>query len=289
MIGPRGRLGAALVAILVLVPYCVGCAQTPPLSPTPTPDYAPLETAVAVKLWATLTAKAPSPTHTLSPTPTATTRAPTPVPSATPTATPLPPSNSPLVAFVRVARDQTANIELLDVNQPTKGDVLTHFLEPLSISDVTWSKDGEWIVFVSAHDFIHSRNNERNIFMMRPNGTELRMITGEYVDPGKAPGPYVTLRGQVVGAKGTCLVCAQGAAKPVTADADGFFELPGVPNSAKWARAVCQDGSDALQGDIDLTAPNANPAALSIPVEPRGQGWNQVSLSRDGKLLAGIR
>ena len=48
---------------------------------------------------------------------------------------------------------------------------------------MSWSRDGQWVIIASAHDYIHSRNNERNIFVMRPDGSGLRMVTGDYVDP----------------------------------------------------------------------------------------------------------
>ena len=207
------------------------------------------------------------------------------MPSATPSPEPSPTPPASLLAFVRVTENQAANIVLYDTMQGTE-ETLTRFAEPLNMGDVTWSQDGQWLVFVSAHDFIHSRNNERNVFAVRPDGTDLHMITGEHIDPDEAPGPYALLRGQVIGGGGPCLVCAQGA-YPVTTDEKGYFELPGVPTSAKWARAVCQHGERVLQGDVDLAPLDEGLLPVAIVVEPQGQGWSQASLSMDGHRLAG--
>lgn len=192
------------------------------------------------------------------------------------------------LAFVRLGQDRAANV-VLHSGSAAEEAVLTHFVEPLNMSDVTWSRDGEWIAFVSAHDYVYSRNNERNVFVMRPDGTELRMVTGDYVDPEEAPGPYTTLRGQVVNGQGDCLVNAQGVASPVLAGPDGVFALPGVPLSATWARAICQTEDVPLQGDVDLEIEGDTLVPVGIPVEPHGGGWTQVSLSSDGTLLAGTR
>jgi Tol biopolymer transport system component len=273
------------LALLSLV--CLACAGRPAATPTPTPNVVALETEVASKLAARLTAQAPPATHT--PTLTVTPRpSPTPSPKATLKPTPTLDATSPLLAYVRVLPDQTSNVFVHNL-ATQKDEVLTRFLEPLNMSDVTWSRDGMWLILVSAHDFIHSRNNERNVFLMRPDGGGLRMLTGDYVDPNTAPPPYVVLRGQVMGAQGSCLVCAQGAANPVTASASGTFELPGVPSSARWVRAVCRDQQGtALQGDVPLTSAGAlATTSVAITVEAKGQGWTQAALSRDGKTVVG--
>ncbi|MBC7238668.1 MAG: hypothetical protein H5T71_01035, partial [Chloroflexi bacterium] len=165
----------------------------------------------------------------------------TPAPTASPSPLPTVSFASPPVAFVRLGQDQAANIILREALGGQE-EILTHFAEPLGITSLTWSQDGEWIAFVSAHDFIRSREDEYNVFMMHHDGSEVRMITGEYMDPEKASGPFVPLTGWVMGAKGTCLVYAQGAANPVEADASGYFELPAVPLEARWARALCRSG-----------------------------------------------
>ncbi|MBC7235138.1 MAG: PD40 domain-containing protein [Chloroflexi bacterium] len=280
----RSSLIALLGAILMLL-NLTACA--PSATPTPTPDYPALETAVAFKLSGTLTAKAPTPTTTatatttpLPPTPTATAR-----PTATATATPTPPTSS-LLAFVRIAEDQVANLMFYDLRQGVE-EPLTHFAEPLNMGDVSWSPDGQWVAFVSAHDFIHSRNQERNLFLMRSDGTELHMVTGDYVEPKQAPGPYVLLKGRVLTPGGACVVCAQGAASPATAAEDGSFELAGVPASARWARAVCQQDDLVLQGDVDLDLQVDAPQPITIEVRAEGRGWSQASVSAQGDLIAG--
>jgi dipeptidyl aminopeptidase/acylaminoacyl peptidase len=276
------------MVLAVLLAACGRLAVTP----TPTPDIPALETRVAIKLEGTLTAKAP-PTWTPSatavpPTATATVATASPTLTSTPTATPTggPEERSVRLAYVRLGQDRAANV-VLHAGDGSEDVVLTHFVEPLNMSDVTWSRDGQWILFVSAHEFVHSRANERNVFMVRPDGTELHMVTGDYVDPDEAPGPYTTLRGKVVNGQGDCLVSAQGVASPVLAGADGVFTLPGVPLSAIWARAICQTDGVPLQGDVDLEATADALVPVGIPVEPQGGGWTQVSLSRDGTLLAG--
>ncbi len=106
---------------------------------------------------------------------------------------------------------------------------------------------------------------------MRPDGTDLQMITGEYMNPDTAPGPYVTLRGQVTGAQVPCIVCAQGAVNPTTSDEKGSFELAGVPLSAKWVRAVCQANGATLQGDVDLKAAGDSLDRLPSPKSLKGK------------------
>lgn len=284
---PGGHFVGLLSSVAILLLLATACSNAQPL-PTPTPDYAALETQVAQKLQGTLAVKAPTATATLKPTRTPTV---TPSPSATPTATlaptALPTSAGPWLAWVRTAPEQPANIVLYDLAQK-KEEPLTRFVEPMNMSDVAWSKDGEWLIFVSAHDFIHSRNNERNVFIVRPDGTDLQMVTGEYMNPDSAPGPYVTLRGQVTGVESPCIVCAQGAVNPTTTDEQGNFDLPGVPISAQWARAVCQANGATFQGDVDLEAVGESLEPVSIAVEAKGQGWAQAVMTRDGGTIAGI-
>ena len=273
---PGAVFGAIFVALA-----CVSCADL--LHSTPMPDHAALGTRPATGL----TAKAPVATWRPNSTRVPSTRAagPSPMPSATPTPTAAASASRFLLAYVRVGQNESANIVLYDQARERE-EMLTHFTEPLSMVDLIWAVDAQWLAFVSAHDFIHSRRNERNVFLMRPDGTDLRMVTGEYLNPEEAPGPYAPLRGRVVGGKGSCLVCAQGAS-PVTADEKGEFELLGVPVSAKWARAVCQDEELVLQGDVDLAAAGGGLAPVSIVVQPSGQGWRQVSLSGDGRTFGG--
>ena len=237
---PLTALCGALIALLAL-----GACGAPAETPAATPDYTALETQVAVKLAATLTAKAP-PTATPTPTPPRPTS--TPQPTATPTPTPAPtkPAIGAELAYVRVLSDNSTNIVLSDESQQNE-QLLTHFVEADNMCDVAWAPDGSALVFVSAHDFIHSRNNERNVFTMRADGTGLRMVTGHYQDPQSAAGPYVTLRGIVAGCEGAALVSAQGVPAPVTTDAAGAFELLCVPVGAGWARAICPGGAYVLR------------------------------------------
>ncbi|MFO7916554.1 MAG: hypothetical protein R6V13_00535 [Anaerolineae bacterium] len=197
------------------------------------------------------------------------------------------------------------NVMIYDLEEETR-KLVTRYTEPKNLTDITWSYDGQWIIFVSSHGFIHSRDNERNIFRMRPDGSELEMLTGEYVDPAEVPAPYGPLRGRVVDGRGECRVCAQGANVAEVND-DGTFELPGVPLSATWARVICRDGEDILQGEAELALEEGEDeegeeapveeegetagrefAPVTIEMEPRGQGWCRASLSRDGRTLAGV-
>ncbi len=279
--------GAALALWLSI--GALACYPGLPRPPTPTPDYPALETRVAAILGATMTARAPIPTQT--PLPTETPRPPASTATPAPTASPSPPPTvsiaSPPVAFVRLGPDQAANIVLREALGGQE-EILTHFAEPLGITSLSWSQDGEWMVFASAHDFIRSREDEYNVFMMRYDGSDLHMVTGDYIDPEKAAGPFVPLTGWVMGAKGTCLVYAQGAANPVEADdATGRFELPAVPLEARWARAVCRDGEAVFQGSADLVRIRDALVPVNIRVEPRGQGWQRVALSKTGALIGG--
>ncbi|MGI5916322.1 MAG: hypothetical protein ACOX9A_07710 [Anaerolineae bacterium] len=265
------------------------CSGLTSPSVTPTPDYAALETRAIVELEARLTARAPTPAPTPTPEEEEVVAMLEPMPTAevAPTAEPEFFDPAMMLAYVRRAEDQSTNIVLHDIGFLTE-EMITHFVEPNSIHDLKWSRDGQWLVFISSHDFVRSRNGERNIFMIRPDGTGLRMITGSYMDPEQAPGPYVTLRGQVTGAEGACLVYAQGASSPTTTDGDGAFELSGVPISARWARAVCQTEDRVRQGNVDLMPVSGELPEVTIPVEAKGEGWRSVSLSRDGTLLAAV-
>lgn len=255
---------------------------------TPTPDYALLETRTEERLAARLTAQAPAPTETPTPTqapPTATPLPTTPSPTATPT--PGATVSPPVLVFVQKGQNDTTNIIAPSIGAEEEG-VLTHFPEPLSIDALVWSKEGDWLALASSHDFIHSRRNERNIFFLRPDGSELRMVTGEYLDPAQAPGPYVTLEGTIAGAQGICRVIAQGAVSPVeTNEEQGYaFALTGVPLEATWARAVCQDEAVTLQGDVDLALQEETPP-ISIPVSAQGQGWRDLALAPGSQRIVG--
>ncbi|MBN1399469.1 MAG: PD40 domain-containing protein [Anaerolineae bacterium] len=286
--------GVVMAALLGLVAACgvVAPGNQAATARTPTADYAALETAVAIKLAATLTAKAPTPTHTPQPTltprpsatPTEQRRSPTPEPS--PTATEAFQGLAHALAYVRITADDADNIVLRDLDSGEE-QVLTHFTAQRNMSDLGWSQDGEWLVFVSSHDYISSRNNERNIFMMRANGTDLRMVTGDYMAPDEAPGPYAELSGRVLNAPSTCRVFAQGATGAVLTDEEGQFEIPGVSLSARWVRAVSQSDDILFEGDLDLVATGESFEPVSLTVEPRGQGWRQASLSPDNRIVAG--
>ncbi len=280
------RLGRVVVGLALASMGALGCARPEPRLPTATPDYPALETRVAQQLGATMTAKAPLPTETPWPTatvpnPFAATH-PTPSPSPTPSAA----IGGPLLAFARPGPGEGMNIVVRRA-LGSPDEILTHLTDPTSISDVTWSRDGQWIAFVSSHDFIHSRNNERNVFTVRADGTELRMVTGDYLAPEDAVGPFAVLEGQVQGASGNCLISAQGVASPVEADAQGRFELPGVSTTARWARAVCQNDAQTLQGDADLLHIGGRLAPVTLEVKAEGRGWRRVSLSPSGTGLAG--
>ena len=273
----------SLLASLLILNAC-GSDQAP--FPAPTRDLRALETQVTAKLAATLTAKAP-PTATLTPWPVRPTSTSVPRATATPTlALPLPESGEQL-AYVRVLQDSSTNIVLSDEAQQAE-QLLTHFVEKQNMCDLDWAPDGQMLVFVSAHDFVHSRSNERNVFIMRADGTGLRMVTGDYVDPQAAAGPYVTLSGKVSGCEGVALVSAQGVPAPAATDPTGAFELIGVPVSARWARAICPGGAYVLQGDVDLALTEGVVAPVSLEVQATGQGWTQAALSPDGKTAAGI-
>jgi len=244
-------------------------------------DISLLETQVAEQLSGTLTAQAP----TITPVPTNTPVPPTPAPSPTPTRAPFVSGEGPFIVFVRKMQEETVNIVL---NSGNTDLVLSRFIGDPSIVDLAWSHDGQWLLFTSAHNYMASRNNERNIYAMRPDGTGLRMLTGDYVDPARAEGPFVTLYGNVVGAVGECLVSAQGAASAVTTTINGAFELPGVPVSATWVRAVCMSNGSTMQGDASLSLKQNIVNNVDITVSNAGRGWTTVALSPDGCRIAGI-
>ncbi|MEA3408256.1 MAG: hypothetical protein U9R48_09290 [Chloroflexota bacterium] len=280
------KRGYLLLLLVGLMACCLSCGpRSAALRATPMAAGSASGTPTWTKRAPTATRREPTatptpmPSWTPSPLPTST-------PSPSPSLTPLPTPQSSALAFAGVGQGGAMNVMLYDVLQGRR-ETLTHFTEPANLVDITWSHDGQWIVFVSTHDFIHGCGNERNVFRMRSDGSQLEMLTGQYVDPADVPAPYGLLRGRVVDGQGECLVCAQGAHVAEVKD-DGAFQLPGVPLSATWARAVCRDGEDIRQGEVDLTAEEGEFLPVTIPVQPEGQGWYQVSLSRDGGTLAGV-
>jgi hypothetical protein len=282
------RILAAL-GLLALVGFAaVSCAPPADAPVTPTPDYVLLETRTEERLAARLTAQAPPPTPTATPTPAPPTATPAPtVPAPTATPTPAATAAAPFLVYVQRLPNDVTQIVAPGVGSSDNG-LLTHFPEPLSIDALVWSKEGDWLAFASSHAFIRSHANERNIFVMRPDGSDLRMITGDYMDPANAPGPYLALQGTVEGGQGICRVIAQGATSPVETDADRDygFVITGVSQTATWARAICQDGVETRQGDVALDLQNGN-GPITIVVAERGQGWRDVSLAPGGLRMVG--
>lgn len=275
----------SLKRALLLGALCIlfsGCAAPESGETTPTPDIALLETRTEAQLAARLTAIAPIPTATATPMPAPPTPVPTPRPTLTPTLVPT--GSAPPLVIVNVLANGSANI----IVPPWAGEelVLTHFIEPMSISAVRWLPDGEHIGFTSSHDFVFSRDNENNVFVMRADGSEQRMLTGQHVAPEDAVGPFVALEGRVEGSAGFCRVTAQGMASLVDADETGAFVIEGVPQEATWARAVCQDGATTLQGSVDLDL-SRGPGEIVITAAPGGQGWRDVSFAPDGERFVG--
>jgi len=279
----RWVLRAAVAALLSII--LGGCAPAEAgTEPMATPDIALLETRTEMQLAARLTAIAPAPTP--SPVPTHTSAAPQAERQATNTPTPPPVAFVPPLVIVSRSTNDAGNV----VVPAWAGEeaVLTHFADPMSIYALRWTNAGDRLALVSSHDFAYSRDNERNLFLMRADGAELEMITGDYVAPEDAPGPFLTLQGRVEGSAGPCRVTAQGMGSLVDVDAAGAFTLEGVPESAAWVRAVCQGDSVTYQGTTDLNlAEQAGPVVITV--QPAGQGWRDVSFSPDDARLVGTR
>ncbi|MEN6480079.1 MAG: hypothetical protein ABFD20_10645 [Anaerolineales bacterium] len=260
----------------------MACSSPATVVPQPTPNYHPQETRVEAMLRATFTAMAPATAPEEAQTPLV-----TPLPSAqTPTATPAVLAQAGLLAYVRSPDGAEPSIVL--AGQHADDQVtLEHLTGPQAITDLDWPASGDELLLVSAYAAILSRGNERNVLAVRTDGTGLRMLTGEYVPPEEAPGPYVSLEGRVLGGVGDCLVSAQGVTSPVSVDATGAFTLTGVPIGAAWARAVCTQEGRTLSGDVTLAAVDGAFAPVQIQVTDGGQGWKQATLSPDGGILAG--
>ena len=293
----------ALCAALVVVAAC--SSPSDPGNPqTAESQRAPTQTALVAELRGTLTAKAPTATDTPPPLPTDTPPPPTRTLTPAPTATPSEPEILPVLAYVKVSEDQVANVVIRCLITGEER-VLTHFTEPLGIYDLAWSHDGKSLIFVSAHNYLASRSDERNVFVVQNDGTDLRMVTGDAVPPNEASGPFVSVSGVISGSATACYVSAQGAASPATTNADGSFTLAGVPESAAWMRAVCappvlpadtpQGGEDetlaitAYQGAISFTEGVSLPLTITLDVAPSGAGWHRASLSPEGDRFCGIR
>jgi hypothetical protein len=209
-----------------------------------------------------------------------------------------------MLAFVRLGADGIANVVVRNLASGEER-VLTHFVEAMGIFDLGWAPDGKSLVLVSAHNYLASRVNERNVFMVQSDGTGLRMVTGDVMPPSEASGPFVSVSGVISGTTASCYVSAQGAASPVTADARGVFTLTGVPETASWVRAVCarsEAASEALeesgatmpvlpsyQGSASLTNAVSTPLTITLHVSPGGQGWRQASLAPEGDRFCGVR
>ncbi|MGI6368330.1 MAG: TolB family protein [Anaerolineae bacterium] len=272
----------ALVLTLLLLAMA-GCGQpSDDAEPTATPDIALLETRTEAQLAARLTAIAPEPT------PTATEVAPliTPEPTARPTATPTPAPTvmAPPLLIVNVLQNGSANIVV--PGWAGVESVLTHYAETMSISALHWLAGSDLVTYVSSHEFAYSRTNETNVFSMRADGSEQHMITGQYLPPDQASGPFVSLHGRVEGAAGVCHVVAQGMASLVDTDDTGAFVLEGVSQSAGWARAVCPQDERVYQGSVSIDAAVPD-QEIVITVAPEGQGWRDASFAPDGQRFVG--
>jgi len=274
-----------LVAIAVAV-VAMACGPATPTTLQPTPDYHALETRVESMLRATYTAMAPPATPTPEPTETATPGPETSLTLAPATPTPFVLSDLYQLAYVQGGPEGESSIVLEGV-LPQDRVVLSRLAGPDAITDLAWSSDGKSLLFVSGYNALLSRRNERNLFVVRSDGSGLRMITGGYVPADKAPGPYVTLEGRVVGAQGDCLVSAQGISSPVSIEDTGNFVISGVPIGATWARAVCTADGRTLAGDTTIAAAGGVFPPTRIQVVEGGQGWKQADLSRNGAVLAG--
>lgn len=275
----------SLKRALLLGALCIlfaGCTAPESGEITPTPDIALLETRTEAQLAARLTAIAPIPTATLTPTPAPPTPIPTPVPTLTPTLVPT--VSAPPLVIVKELPNGSANIIVPD--WAGEEVVLTHFIEPMSFGAVRWLPDGEHIGFTSSHDFVFSRDYENNVFVMRADGSEQRMVTGQYARPEDAVGPFVALAGRVEGASGFCRVTAQGMASLVDTDETGAFVIEGVSQEATWARAVCQGDVGILQGSVDLDL-SGGAGEIVIAVSSGGQGWRDISFGPDGERFLG--
>lgn len=297
------RLWMAFGCALLILAAC----SSPPKQSSPQPEVgqrAPTQTVLAAELRGTLTAKAPTATNTPTAPPTETPPPPTQTPTRQPTPTMAEPELLPMLAFVRLAPDQVANVVIRDLSSGEER-ILTHFSEPLGIFDLNWAPDGTSLVLVSAHNYLASREYERNVFTVKSDGTGLRMITGDVTLPNEATGPFVSITGMVTGTTAPCYVSAQGAASPTTTDIEGAFTLTGVPVTARWVRAVCaapetpsdavQDSEAAIpsvpayQGWISLTDRVSVPLTITLSVSPSGAGWRQASLSPEGDRFCGVR
>ena len=274
-----------LVAIAVAM-VAVACGPATPTVPQPTPDYHALETRVEGMLRATYTAMAPPRPPTSEPTATG-----TPTPAAVPATLSTTPTPGALpgrfrLAYVQRGTESKSNVAL-DGVLPQDSIVLSRLAGPDAITDLAWSPDGQSLLFVSGYNALLSRQNERNLFVVRSDGSGLRMLTGEHIPADEAPGPYVTLEGRVVGAEGDCLVSAQGVSSPIAVEETGNFLISGVPIGATWARAVCVSDGRTLAGNVTITAEGDVFPPTRIEVMEGGQGWKQADLARDGTVLAG--
>ncbi len=274
---------APTLLTLMIMLLVAGCSSS--LRGTATPDYGALAAEVQQALSATLTAQAPVPTM---PAPVALDETPVPSETTTVVATLAQPTLAAdeQIAYVRIGEEQAANIILTDYDRSVEQQ-LTHFVEELNMSDLSWSADGEWLVFVSAHDYIRSHDLERNIFIMRADGSELQMVTGDSIAAGQAAGPFVTISGTVAEVGAGCLVMAQGATSAALTDESGAFELTGVPVGATWIRAVYPTEGGSRQGTVDLVLSTDSNSPITITLADAGQGWTQASISPDGTRIAG--
>jgi WD40 repeat protein len=269
--------------LLLLAMAVLGC-ESPEFESevTPTPDIALLETRTEAQLAARLTAIAPEPTPSPFPTEAPETPIPTPQPTLTPTA--IPTGSAPPLVIVNRLPNESGNVVV--PSWAGEETVLTHFTEPMSIYSLRWTTAEDRLAMVSSHDFAYSRTNERNVFLMRADGADLEMVTGDYLPPEQALGPFRSLEGRVEGSAGVCRVTAQGLGSLVNADESGTFLLEGVSESAVWARAICQEDTVVYQGTADLTL-NQGTAPVVITVTPAGQGWRDVSFSPDARQFVG--
>ena len=135
---------------------------------------------------------------------------------------------------------QRFNLRFMAAQNPTQQVPLTNFPVSLRMRDPIWSRDFSQILFSGDFNNGALSLESMSIYAVNADGSNLRVLTGFGV-LGPLPGPFGTIRGQVVsgvagGQLGSCFVSAQGT--PHTAScAGGAFELPNVPATAIWVRA----------------------------------------------------
>ena len=151
--------------------------------------------------------------------------------------------------------------------------------------DVSWSPDGTWLTFVSARHENREHDLNGDVFVVRPDGSELRQVTDSTLWVGRprfsAEGDTIVFRGGHAGPRGTDWFAAQ----------DGVYTVPVVPGGAATRctdaeRINLTEAEFVIDGDRVLALYENRGAndLISVPLD----GTEPTTVSAGRRMLTGF-